>query len=121
MSGSTRDDIPIGSVHFGQESGDEKPNEFAKKVSTPATTDVRLVQAAMLLMREVLCEQVFRQMQQFKSAGAGELTEHPCRSLKMRDITPERLELFVSTDLLLMSSHMLKARAAEVLDAMESR
>lgn len=87
----------------------------------------------MLLMREVLCEQVYRHVSTVRdemtegyanvSAGAPhfdlaklhKLLAHPCNELEMRDIKPGDLEPYVHESVLEMGKEALRSYASEVL------
>lgn len=71
--------------------------------------------ATALLMREVLCEQVYR----LRHDLADGWTDHVCKTLKMREITPDDIVVHAvahSQAILDMSGDDLKKHASHVLD-----
>lgn len=70
---------------------------------------------AALVMREVLCELVYRTV---RHVPIGELIEHPCRMLLMRQIHSSEIARHVRGDELDLSRAEMKKRAAEVLDSL---
>jgi len=69
-------------------------------------------QAAALLMREVLCEKIYREREKWDP-------EHPNMALGVRSILPRDLMPFVGTHLLRLSPDSMKLYAAKVLDLLE--
>lgn len=65
--------------------------------------------AIVLLTREVLCEQIYRQRDKWDPA-------HPNNSLSVRDIAPEEIVPHVHEGVLDMNKSELRTHAAEVLD-----
>jgi hypothetical protein len=65
--------------------------------------------ASALLMREVVCEQIYRQR-------AAWSPDHPNKALGVRSIDPAALIPYVRPHLLGMTPDELKAEAARVLD-----
>jgi hypothetical protein len=84
----------------------EYPTEGSERVDVPWASDG----ASALLMREVLCEQVWRSRHLWD-------VNHPARALGMRMIDPEEILDHVEESILGLGSDALKALAAHVLDA----
>jgi hypothetical protein len=71
-------------------------------------------QAAALLMREVICEKIYRERDKWDA-------EHPNRALGVRSFWPRDLMPFVVTKLLRLDKEQLRSYAAAVLDMLEKR
>lgn len=70
-------------------------------------------EGAALLMREVLCERIYRERAAWNA-------DHPNSSLRIREITPELLMPHMDRKILSMDKDGLKAEAARVLDLIEA-
>lgn len=66
--------------------------------------------ATALLMRELVCEQVYRGRARWDA-------EHPCRALGLRDITPEEVLPFAKVGMLTWTNEERRKNAAFVLDS----
>ncbi len=69
----------------------------------------RREEAAALLMRELICEQIFRERAKWDP-------DHPSRALGIRTIEPRELLPYVCVSHLILASHQRKAEAAWILD-----
>lgn len=69
----------------------------------------RVLEAAALLMREVVCEQVYRQRAAWD-------VEHPNNSLGVRTIHPHDIARAVVVDVVDLPSKQLRALAAAILN-----
>ncbi len=83
--------------------------KMAEALAESLRRDDPTAEAVALLMREVVCEQVFRNRANWNP-------EHPNRALAIRDIDPGELVQHVSPRLFSMTTDQLKAEAARVLD-----
>ena len=74
--------------------------------------------AAMLLMQEVICEKIYREVTRM---GRGNFDfQHPNKAMGIRTITPDDLRPHIALEVLTMPKEELRKYAAEVLDAISA-
>lgn len=78
-------------------------------LSVLVTDYERLMEAGALLMREIICEVIFRRRCAWDP-------EHPNRSIGIRNIKPDGISRWVHLGIFHMSSAELRSYAARVLD-----
>src|SRR5262249_1854676 len=66
-------------------------------------------EAVALIMREVICEQIYREREHWNP-------HHPNRSLGIRSITPEEILPYARNVYLKLDKEQLRAQASEILD-----
>lgn len=90
---------------------------LASPSTAVAERDARLVAegaaATALLMRELICERVYRERANWNA-------DHPNKAMRIRKITPESVVAHATSAVLTMDGDALKAHAATVLDLIEA-